>query len=85
MDGLNVVQSDLKGAHLALVVGATNRFVFSLMARPEIKRVSELSGKKIGITGIGSSTHRASLYAPGSPDYKPGVIRSLSLVEIPNI
>src|SRR3990167_4242062 len=28
MDGLNAVQANLKGAGLALVAGATNRFVF---------------------------------------------------------
>src|SRR5437868_9906327 len=41
MDGNNEVQADLKGANIALVAGATNRQVFSLMARPEIKRIAD--------------------------------------------
>ena len=37
MDGQNQAQANLKGANIALVLGATNRQVFSLMAKPEIK------------------------------------------------
>src|SRR5919202_3643931 len=59
MDGNNEVQANLKGANLAMVAGATNRMVFSLMSRPDIKRIADLRGKKIGITRIGSSTHTA--------------------------
>jgi NitT/TauT family transport system substrate-binding protein len=57
MDGANEVQANLKGANLALVAGATNRQVFSLMAKADIKRIVDLKGKKIGITRVGSSTH----------------------------
>src|SRR5262252_4340684 len=71
MDGNNEVQADLKGANIALVAGATNRQVFSLMARPEIKKISDLRGKKIGITRIGSSTHTSALFAVGSAGLKP--------------
>jgi len=85
MDGQNAVQANLKGAGLALVAGATNRFVFSLMARPEIKRISDLKGKKIGITRIGSSTHTATLYALSQAGLKPGDYQILPLMEVPNI
>src|SRR5262249_14947865 len=63
MDGVNAAQANLKGANLALVAGATNRQVFSLMAKPEIKRIADLKGKKIGITRVGSSTHTSALFA----------------------
>ena len=85
MDGTNTVQANLKGAGLALVVGATNRQVFSLMARPEIKKTSDLKGKKIGITRIGSSTHTSALYALNQAGLKPGDYQILPLVEVPNI
>ncbi|TAJ77351.1 ABC transporter substrate-binding protein [bacterium] len=85
MDGLNEAQANLKGAGLALVAGATNRFVFSLMSRPEIKRISDLRGKKIGITRVGSSTHTAALYALGQGGLKPSDYQILPLVEVPNI
>jgi ABC-type nitrate/sulfonate/bicarbonate transport system substrate-binding protein len=85
MDGLNEVQANLKGANIAMVVGATNRMVFSLMAKPEFKRIADLRGKKIGITRAGSSTHTAALYALGSAGLKPGDYQVLPLLEVPNI
>jgi NitT/TauT family transport system substrate-binding protein len=85
MDGSNAVQANLKGANLALVAGATNRMVFSLMARPEIKKVGDLRGKKIGITRVGSSTHTSALYALGQSGLKPSDYQILPLMEVPNI
>lgn len=40
----------------------SNRPVFSFMARLEIKKATDLKGKKIGITRIGSSTQTATLF-----------------------
>jgi ABC-type nitrate/sulfonate/bicarbonate transport system substrate-binding protein len=85
MDGSNAVQANLKGANLALVAGATNRMVFSLMAKPEIRLVSDLRGKKIGITRIGSSTHTSALFALSQAGLKPSDYQILPLVEVPNI
>jgi NitT/TauT family transport system substrate-binding protein len=85
MDGANEVQADLKGANIALVAGATNRQVFSLMARPEIKKIADLKGKKIGITRIGSSTHTSALFALGTAALKPSDYQILPLMEVPNI
>jgi len=85
MDGLNEAQANLKGANLAFVVGATNHMVFSLMAKPEIKRISDLRGKKIGITRVGSSTHTAALYALSQAGLKPVDYQILPLMEVPNI
>jgi ABC-type nitrate/sulfonate/bicarbonate transport system substrate-binding protein len=85
MDGANAVQANLKGANLALVAGATNRMVFSLMAKSEIKSVSDLRGKKIGITRIGSSTHTSALYTLNQAGLKPSDYQILPLVEVPNI
>jgi NitT/TauT family transport system substrate-binding protein len=85
MDGANEVQANLKGANLALVAGATNRQVFSLMAKPEVKSVGDLKGKKIGITRIGSSTHTSALYALGQAGLRPNDYQILPLVEVPNI
>ena len=85
MDGSNQVQANLKGANLAFVASATNRQVFSLMAKPEIKRISDLRGKKIGITRIGSSTHTSALYALNTAGLKQNDYQILPLVEVPNI
>ena len=85
MDGNNTAQANLKGANLALIAGATNRMVFSLMAKPEIKKVTDLRGKKIGITRVGSSTHTSALYALGQAGLKPVDYQILPLMEVPNI
>ena len=85
MDGVNAAQATLKGANIVLVAGATNRQVFSLLAKPEFKRISDLRGKKIGITRIGSSTHTSALYALGSAGLKPSDYQILPLMEVPNI
>ena len=85
MDGANEVQADLKGANIALIAGATNRQVFSLMARPEIKKIADLKGKKIGITRVGSSTHTSALFALGTAGLKPSDYQILPLMEVPNI
>jgi NitT/TauT family transport system substrate-binding protein len=85
MDGNNQVQANLKGANLALVAGATNRMVFSLMAKGEIKKIADLKGKKIGITRVGSSTHTSALYALGQAGLKPSDYQILPLMEVPNI
>lgn len=85
MDGSNLAQANLKGANIALVAGATNRQVFSLMAKPENKKITDLRGKKIGITRIGSSTHTSALFALNSAGLKPGDYQILPLLEVPNI
>lgn len=85
MDGANQVQANLKGGNIAFVAGATNKQVFSLMAKPEIKRIADLRGKKIGITRIGSSTHTSALYALNSAGLKQSDYQILPLVEVPNI
>ncbi len=85
MDGSNAAQANLKGANLALLLGGTNRMVFSLMAKQEINTVADLKGKKIGITRVGSSTHTAALHALGQGGLKPTDYQILPLVEVPNI
>jgi NitT/TauT family transport system substrate-binding protein len=85
MDGANQAQANLKGANIAFVVGATNRQVFSLMSKPEIKRVADLRGKKIGITRIGSSTHTSALFALNAGGLKQNDYQILPLLEVPNI
>jgi NitT/TauT family transport system substrate-binding protein len=85
MDGANEIQANLKGANLAFVAGATNRQVFSLMAKREVKSVGDLKGRKIGITRIGSSTHTSALYALGQAGLRPNDYQILPLMEVPNI
>jgi NitT/TauT family transport system substrate-binding protein len=85
VDGRNAIQSNLTGSDVALIAGVTNRFSFSIMARPEIKRLADLKGKRIGVTRVGSSTHTVALYALGQAGLKPGDYEIFPLAEVPNI
>jgi NitT/TauT family transport system substrate-binding protein len=85
MDGRNSVTAALQGADVVILAGVANRLVFSFMARPEIKGVGDLKGKKIGITRIGSSTHSVTLWVMNKYGLKPDEYQLLQLVDVPNI
>jgi len=84
-DALNSIQAVAAGADVVMICEGVNRFVFSLMARPELKRVADLKGKKIGITRLGSSTHTAVLYVAAKAGLGPNDYTLLQLGEVPNI
>ena len=85
MDGRNSVTAALKGADVVILTGVANRLVFSFMARPELKKLSDLKGKKIGITRLGSSTHSVTLWVLNRHGLKPEDVQLLQLVDVPNI
>jgi ABC-type nitrate/sulfonate/bicarbonate transport system substrate-binding protein len=85
VDGRNTIQSNLTGSDVVLIAGVTNRFPFTFMARPEFKRVSDLRGKRIGVTRVGSSTHTVTLYVLNQAGLKPGDYEIVPLGEVPNI
>ena len=84
-DALNSIQAVGAGADVVMFCEGVNRFVFSIMARPEIKRLADLKGKKIGITRIGSSTHTAVLFAINKAGLAANDYSLLQLGEVPNI
>ncbi len=84
-DGRTAVQAALKGVDVVMLAGAANRFVFSFMARPEIKRISDLRGKRIGITRIGSSTYTVTQWVMSHAGVKPDEYQLLQLVDVPNM
>lgn len=84
-DALNSIQAVGAGADVVMFCEGINRFVFSIMSRPEIKRPADLKGKKIGITRIGSSTHTAVLFAVNKAGLGPSDYALLQLGEVPNI
>jgi len=84
-DALNSVQAVGAGADVVMICEGINRFVFSIMARPELKRLGDLKGKKIGITRIGSSTHTAVLFAVNKAGFSASDVSLLQLGEVPNI
>jgi NitT/TauT family transport system substrate-binding protein len=84
-DALNSIQAVGAGADVVMVCEGVNRFVFSIMARPDLKRLADLKGKKIGITRIGSSTHTAVLFAVNKAGLAANDYSLLQLGEVPNI
>jgi ABC-type nitrate/sulfonate/bicarbonate transport system substrate-binding protein len=53
----------LSGADFKVIGNNVNKLVFSMYARPDIKRVEDLKGKKIGITRVGSSADISARFA----------------------
>lgn len=84
-DALNSIQAVAAGSDLVMFCKGINRFVFSIIARGDIKRLADLRGKKIGITRIGSSTHTAVLFAVNKAGVGANDVSMLQLGEVPNI
>src|SRR5262245_340146 len=84
-DGRTAVQAAMKGADVVMLAGAANRFVFSFMARPEIKKISDLRGRKIGITRFGSSTHTVTQWTMSHAGIKAEEYQVLQVVDVPNM
>jgi NitT/TauT family transport system substrate-binding protein len=51
-----VVNANLAGGDLVVIASSLNVFTFAVMAKPEIRRVEDLKGKKVGISRFGSAT-----------------------------
>ncbi|MBX5489744.1 MAG: ABC transporter substrate-binding protein [Chloroflexi bacterium] len=60
MTGLAVVEYDLVGGDLVIVAGYSNEMRYFLHARPEIQRIEDLRGQRIGITRRGAGIDMAT-------------------------
>jgi NitT/TauT family transport system substrate-binding protein len=67
-----VVNANLAGGDLVTVASSMNVITFFLIARPEIKQIEDLKGKKIGITRFGSATDFALGYGENKWPIKRG-------------
>jgi NitT/TauT family transport system substrate-binding protein len=62
--GLDTVRAVVQGNNeLVFIAGIKNYLTQSILAKPEIKRLEDLRGKKVGVTRIGSTTHYFALQA----------------------
>lgn len=52
-----VIRAAIRGLPVRLVAGLMTSSPHVLLARPEIKSVKELTGKKVGLAGFGDATH----------------------------
>ena len=49
------------GGDAVIVLSLTNRITFDIWARPEIKSPADFKGKTVGISGVGATSHAASV------------------------
>jgi NitT/TauT family transport system substrate-binding protein len=56
-----VVQAGLAGFDLVLIAGVEIYYDSTVFARPEITRLEQLKGKRLGISGFGAATHFAAI------------------------
>jgi NitT/TauT family transport system substrate-binding protein len=62
--GLGTVRAVVQGnTELVFIAGIKNYLTQSILAKPEIKRLEDLRGKKVGVTRIGSTTHYFAIQA----------------------
>ncbi len=61
--GPATVGASLSGLESRALWSSTNKIAYWLMARPEIKSISDLKQKKIGVTGLGGTSHVALVSA----------------------
>jgi len=63
LNGSSAMAAAMQGADLKIIGNTTNKLIFSIYVRPEIKTVESLRGKKVGITRFGSATDIAARFA----------------------
>ncbi len=60
-DGSSVVNSRLRGAPVKIFIGMVNFYPNPFFSSPDIKSYTDLRGKKIAVTRIGSSSYTATV------------------------
>lgn len=63
LGGAAALAAAFSGADFKVIGANVNKLVFSMYAKPEIKRVEDIKGKKIGITRYGTSADISARYA----------------------
>ena len=62
MTGSLMAAPKLQGADLAMVAGFLNQLIYRLVARPEIKTIAELKGKRVAVSRFGAGADRATRF-----------------------
>jgi ABC-type nitrate/sulfonate/bicarbonate transport system substrate-binding protein len=70
--GPAVIAAQLNGGDIFWPVELVDRLAFSIMAAPSIRRVEDLQGKRLAVTGVGTSTDTAARLLLGRSGLKPG-------------
>ena len=72
-----VIQANLTGHTLALVAAVETKYDMVVFTRPGITQLEQLKGKRMGITGFGSTTHYATTILLKHLNFEP---KDLALV-----
>jgi NitT/TauT family transport system substrate-binding protein len=63
LGGGPMIAAALSGADLRVIGNNVNKMIFSIHAKPEVKSIEELRGKRIGVSRFGSSSDVSARYA----------------------
>lgn len=81
-----IVDAGLSGARVVFIAGILNRIVFSLYSKPDLRGLSDLRGKVLGVTQPGSTTDFAARILIQESGMVPGKdVRILYLKGMPEI
>ena len=81
-----IVDAGLSGARVVFIAGILNRIVFSLYSKPELRELSDLRGRVLGVTQPGSTTDFAARILIQESGMVPGKdVRILYLKGMPEI
>jgi len=69
----------LQGADLVMVAGFLNKLLYRLIARPEIKDVQQLKGKKLGVATIRGSDHLVADELMLSKGFNPAGVQPIGV------
>src|SRR5262245_47434994 len=56
-----VVQANLQGHDAVLIASSESAYNYSVVGRPGIAKIEQLTGKRLGVSGFGSASHNAAL------------------------
>jgi ABC-type nitrate/sulfonate/bicarbonate transport system substrate-binding protein len=65
------VGASLSGLESRALWSSTNRIAYWLMARPEIKSLQDLKQKRVGVSGLGGTSHVALTFALEKQGFNP--------------
>jgi NitT/TauT family transport system substrate-binding protein len=71
MTGSLMAAPKLQGADLAMVAGFLNQLIYRLVARPEIKAIADLKGKRVGVSRFGAGADRATRFLLAKLGFNP--------------
>lgn len=71
MTGSLMAAPKLQGADLAMVAGFLNQLIYRLVARPEIKAIADLKGKRVGVSRFGAGADRATRFLLAKFGFNP--------------